>query len=170
VAHNTQSKLAISLASLLAALAMNGTALSQAFPGTAADANRELKLDANSPFRDPNIIYLDADELERNEEDGVLTAKGDVEGRYQDRTLRIDADGSVQYADKLELSNELEAGTASDFTARLSNGGITGAALATRTDSGEIELYNAYYTACEPCQKPHTSPILTQALDGPAAG
>jgi len=51
----------------------------------------------------------------------------------------------VQYADKLELSNELEAGTASSFTAR--------AALATRTEDEEIELFNAYYTACEPCKK-----------------
>ena len=143
------------------------------FPGTAAGSNRTLNLRPDSPFRDPDIIYLDADELINNEESQVLTAQGDVEGRYQDRTLRadkvvynldtgrvvalgnvvlVDSDGSVQYADKLELSNELEAGTASGFTARLANGGITGAALATRTSDEEIELYNAYYTACEPCQ------------------
>ena len=59
--------------------------------------------------------------------------------------------GSTQYANKLELSNELEAGTAADFTARQAGGGIMAAAFATRTEEGEIELYNAYYTACEPC-------------------
>jgi len=127
-----------------------------------------------SPFRDPDIIYLEADELINDEAAGVLTASGEVEGRYQDRTLRadkviytlntgvviasgnvilIDANGSTQYAEKLELSNELEAGTAADFTARQAGGGIMAAAFATRTDEGEIELYNAYYTACEPCME-----------------
>ncbi|MDB2438997.1 LPS assembly protein LptD [Hellea sp.] len=136
------------------------------------DANRTLKLKADSPFRDPDIIYLEADELINDEIANVITASGEVEGRYQDRTLRadrvvynlttglviasgnvvlIDANGSTQYAEKLELSNELEAGTAADFTARQPNGGIMAAAFATRTEDGEIELYNAYYTACKPC-------------------
>jgi len=139
---------------------------------TAAGTNRPLNLDADSPFRDPDIIYLEADELINSEGTGILTARGEVEGRYQDRTLRaekvvynlntglviasgnvvlIDANGSTQYADKLELSNELEAGTASNFTARFPEGGLTAAAFATRSSEEEIELYNAYYTACEPC-------------------
>lgn len=70
----------------------------------------------------------------------ILTTESQVEGCYQDKTLRADsviynlntgqviasgnvvliqADGSSQYADKLELSNELEAGTATDSVARL---------------------------------------------------
>ena len=138
----------------------------------ADNANRPLDLKADSPFRDPDIIYLEADELINDEVANVITASGEVEGRYQDRTLRankvvynldtgiviasgnvilIDANGSTQYAEKLELSNELEAGTAADFTARQANGGIMAAAFATRTEDGEIELYNAYYTACQPC-------------------
>ena len=144
------------------------------FTQNAAGSDRELTLNADSPFRDPDIIYLEADELVNDEVSGVITASGEVEGRYQDRTLRaekvvytlstgsviasgnvvlIDANGSTQYANKLELSNELEAGTAADFTARQAGGGIMAAAFATRTDEGEIELYNAYYTACEPCME-----------------
>ena len=144
------------------------------FTQNAAGSNRPLTLKADSPFRDPDIIYLEADELINDEIAGVLTASGEVEGRYQDRTLRadkvvynldsglviasgnvvlIDANGSTQYANKLELSNELEAGTAADFTARQAGGGIMAAAFATRTEEGEIELYNAYYTACEPCKE-----------------
>lgn len=139
---------------------------------TAAGTSRPLKLAADSPYRDPDIIYLEADELINNEENGILTAIGQVEGRYQDRTLRadkvvytlrngqviatgnvvlIDANGSSQYADKLELSDELEAGTASDFTARFPNGGVMGAAFATRRTDAGVELYKAYYTACEAC-------------------
>jgi len=141
---------------------------------TAAGTNRPLDLAPESPFRDPDIIYLEANELINNEIAKVLIAQGEVEGRYQDRTLRaekvvynlntglviasgnvvlIDSNGGVQYADKLELSSELEAGTASNFTARLPGQGITAAAFATRTSDEEIELYNAYYTACEPCQE-----------------
>ena len=144
------------------------------FTQNAAGSDRALTLKADSPFRDPDIIYLEADELVNDEVNGILTASGEVEGRYQDRTLRaekvvydldtgivvasgnvvlIDANGSTQYANKLELSNELEAGTAADFTARQAGGGIMAAAFATRTDEGEIELYNAYYTACEPCME-----------------
>jgi LPS-assembly protein len=127
----------------------------------------------NNPFRDPDIIYLEADSLVNDENDGVLIASGQVIGKYQERTLRaekvvytlatgvviasgnvvlIDPNGSTQYASKLELSNELETGTATDFTARQVGNGLTSAAFATRTENGEIELYNAYYTACKLCK------------------
>ena len=153
---------------------MVSTPAAAQFTQNAAGSNRTLTLKADSPFRDPDIIYLEADELINDEAANVITAIGEVEGRYQDRTLRadkvvytldtgtviasgnvvlIDANGSTQYANKLELSNELEAGTAADFTARQAGGGIMAAAFATRTEDGEIELYNAYYTACEPCME-----------------
>lgn len=139
---------------------------------TQSDA--DLKLAADSPFRDPDIIYLEADILDNDETTGILTASGEVEGRYQDRTLRADrvvynlqsgqiiasgnvaliqADGSSQYADKLELSNELDTGTATDFVARLPDGGVTAARFVARGANGEVELYNAYYTACEVCEE-----------------
>lgn len=141
--------------------------------GTAAGTNRPLQLASDSPFRDPDIIYLEADALVNDEENGVLTAKGNVEGRYQDRTIRadtvtydnktgqviatgnvvlIDPTGASQYADKIELSNELEAGTATNFTARFEEGGILGASIVVRTADDGVELYNGYYTACEPCR------------------
>jgi len=144
------------------------------FTQNGVSSSSASSLNADSPFRDPDIIYLEADELINDESSNIITALGEVEGRYQDRTLRadkvvytldtgvviasgnvvlIDANGSTQYANKLELSNELEAGTAADFTARQAGGGIMAAAFATRTEEGEIELYNAYYTACEPCME-----------------
>ena len=143
------------------------------FPTTAAGTNRPLQLAANSPFRDPDIIYLEADSLINDETESTLTAKGNVEGRYQDRTLRadrvtynnltgqviamgnvvlIDPTGATQFADQIELSGELEAGTATNFTARFEEGGILGASFVVRDGKEGVELYNAYYTACEPCQ------------------
>jgi len=164
--------------SALIALAGVGTpAYAQFTPVKQTD--QELKLAPDSPFRDPDIIYLEADTLTNDEATQILTAEGEVEGRYQDRTLRADrvvynlnsgqviasgnvvlvqADGSSQYADKLELSNELEAGTATDFVARTPGGGVTAARFVARGKDGEVELYNAYYTACEVCEeKPNPS-------------
>ncbi len=141
--------------------------------GDVTRTDSDLQLADDSPFRDPDIIYLEADTLTNDEATQVLTAEGSVEGRYQDRTLRADsviyklstgqviasgnvvlvqADGSSQYADKLELSNELEAGTATDFVARLPNGATTAARFVARGKDGEVELYNAYYTACKVCE------------------
>ena len=135
--------------------------------------DENLNLEANSPFRDPDLIYLEADTLTNDDANKVLTALGQVEGRYQDKTLRADkviynletgkviavgnvvlvqGDGSSQYADKLELSNELEAGTATDFVARLPDGGLTAARFVARGNDGAVDLYNAYYTACEVCE------------------
>lgn len=147
--------------------------------GQAQTADKDLKLAVDSPYRDPNIIYLEADKLTNDDAAQILTAQGGVEGRYQDKTLRADrvvynlftgqviaegnvvlvqADGSSQFADKLELSNELEAGTATDFVARLPGGGVTAARFAARGENGAVELYNAYYTACKVCEeKPNPS-------------
>ncbi len=142
--------------------------------GGRATSDKELKLASDSPFRDPDIIYLEADELINDTISEILTAKGEVEGRYQDKTLRADevryftktgrviaignvilvnADGSSQHADKLELSDELEAGTAANFTARFAKGGLLASAFAARNTEDGVELYNAYYTACEACNK-----------------
>ncbi|RKQ69534.1 LPS-assembly protein [Litorimonas taeanensis] len=141
---------------------------------TAAGTNRPLELADDSPFRDPDLFYLEADSLTSNEDEGILTVQGQVEGRYEDRSLRadevvynrntgrviasgnvtlIDATGSVQYADKLELSEALEAGTATNYTGRIQGGGVVGARFVNRNTNEEFEFYNAYYTACEICRE-----------------
>lgn len=155
----------------------SGTALAQ-IPTNSSD--RPLNLPANSPFIDPDIIYLEADELVDEQDEGTLTAIGEVEGRYQDRTLRadkviynletgdliasgnvvlVDGTGAVQFAEKLEVSSELEAGTASNFSTQFKEGGRLAARFVTRGSAdGGVELYNAYYTACEACKKADGSP------------
>ncbi len=161
-------------------LAIYGTAANAQIGGLAGEYGKngkDLQLADDSPFRDPDIIYLEADELENDEEKGIITALGSVEGRYQDKTIRADevryytkdgrvfaignvvlvnADGSSQYADKLELSDELEAGTATNFLARFPKGGQLASAFAARRTDAGIELYNAYYTACKACKNEKT--------------
>jgi len=161
---------------IIAVLAMSG--VGSAYPANAqgisvTTAQEDLKLAEDSPFRDPDVIYLEADELENDEINNIIIASGSVEGRYQDKTIRADkirydvstgqvfaignvvlvnADGSSQYADKLELSDKLEAGTATNFLARFPTGGRLASAFAARKTNSGIELYNAYYTACEACR------------------
>lgn len=168
--RHSSSKLIVSTLALATGLGLFSTASAQI---SVTEKNRPLKLAADSPYHDPDIIYLEADELINDAGGKVLTAVGEVEGRYQDRTLRadrvvynlengrvvasgnvilIDSNGSSQYADKLELSNELSAGAAANFTSRFENGGTIGAAFASRNTEDGVELYNAYYTACQPCQ------------------
>ena len=143
-------------------------------PQMASGTNRPLQLPEDSPFRDRDLFYLEADSLNNDERSGILTVIGDVEGRYEDRSLRadrvtynrntgqviaignvtlIDATGSVQYAEKLELSEELDTGTATNYTGRLEGGGVVGARFVNRTTDEEFEFYNAYYTACEICRE-----------------
>ncbi|WP_298914953.1 LPS assembly protein LptD [uncultured Algimonas sp.] len=161
----------VSLASLLW-IGVSGTAWAQPDVPDAA-APRVATIDPDSPFQDPDLIYLEADEVVNDEASRVITAIGEVEGRYEDRTLRasrvdynldtgvvvatgdvviIDGQGNVQYSDKVELSDRLETGTAANYQARLATGPTTAARLVTRGESGEFELYNVTYTACELCE------------------
>ena len=164
------------LSQLSAGLLLAGTSLfavdAAAQAQTAVGTNRPLQLAPDSPYRDPDIVYLEADELINDEAANTLTATGGVVGRYQDRELRaerviynletgeifaegdvtiVDPTGAAQFAEKVNLSNELQAGTATNFTLRTEDGGLTAAALAQQNPDGSISLYNAYYTACEVC-------------------
>ena len=163
----------LALASALGSLSASAQTPSAQAPAAQPPAALNPNLAAASPFQDPDLVYLEADELVNDEDAGVLTARGSVEGRYGDRTLRadtvvynlesgeifaegdvtiIDATGGSQFADKIELTGELQSGTATNFTLRTPDGGLTAAALAVRNDDGSIALYNAYYTACETCE------------------
>ena len=128
---------------------------------------------AESPFVDPNLIYLEADELIDRSEDNTLIARGSVSGRYQTRSLQadeviydldkgtviaignvviIDDNGAAQYSDRIELNDKLQSGGATDFVTRFPEGGTAAAAFALRREDGGVDLYNAYYTACEACR------------------
>ncbi|MCG8443592.1 MAG: LPS assembly protein LptD [Caulobacterales bacterium] len=117
------------------------------------------------------VVYVEADEVVDERESGRYVARGAVEARYGDRTLRanevvyyfdearvvargdvvvIAPDGSVTYAEEVELADDLTEGVITGFSARLANDGKVGAAFALRTEDGN-ELARAYYTACEPC-------------------
>ncbi|THD75107.1 MAG: LPS-assembly protein LptD [Phenylobacterium sp.] len=106
-------------------------------------------------FRTPNVtpvpdglkpgeMYMEADQIVRDDEHNITTAEGSVEIRYQDRTLRADkliytqaddkgqgtiraighvqiinSDGSVEFADSMLLDDKMQAGVAQAFSLRM---------------------------------------------------
>jgi len=115
---------------------------------------------------------MEADEVIRDDENGVTTAQGAIEVRYNGRTLRadklvyddktgvirgygniviIEADGSSEFADEVVLDDEMRAGVALGFSARLQENVKIAAASAAKRNEGIQELNKAIYTPCEIC-------------------
>jgi LPS-assembly protein len=91
----------------------------------------------------PGELYMEADEVIRDDEHKTTTAQGNVEMRYEGRTVRADkiiyqegqegrqgtiratghvtvfnTDGSVEFADQLLVDDKMQAGVAAGFSAR----------------------------------------------------
>ena len=102
-------------------------------------------------------VLLEADQLIDDQLARTITAEGDVNVRYQGRTLRADRliynldtgavraegnvqivleDGSVTHADAIEADEALNVGAASELRARLGNDGTLAARSALRHGEG----------------------------------
>lgn len=119
-------------------------------------------------------MYMEADEVTRDDDAGITTANGNIEVRYNGRTLRADKlvyndktgvirgyghiviigdDGTSEFADEVVLDDEMRAGVALGFSARLQQNVKIAAASAARKDENIQELNKAIYTPCEICAK-----------------
>jgi LPS-assembly protein len=119
-------------------------------------------------------MYMEADEVVREDDAGLTTANGNIEVRYNGRTLRADklvyndktgvihayghivvvnADGSSEYADEMVLDEDMRAGVALGFSARLQENVKIAAASAAKRNENIEELNKAIYTPCEICAK-----------------
>lgn len=124
-------------------------------------------------------FYLESDLLIQDDANNRVTAEGDVEVRYRGRTLRaqkliyevasglitasdkvviIDPSGAVTFADEIVLDEELRAGVARGFSARLEGNTKIAAATAIRRSDTVNELNRAIYTPCELCADDKTKP------------
>jgi LPS-assembly protein len=152
-------------AALAAALAMTAstTAIAQV-PGVNP---------APTPSAEQNDnVLLEADELIDDQEARTITATGDVQVRYQGRTMRADRlvydlntggiraigdvqivleDGSVTYAEEVEADEAMNVGAARELRARIGGNGTLAARAAVRNSDGESELRNVIYTSCPIC-------------------
>ena len=120
--------------------------------------------------------YLESDILIRDDANQKMIARGDVEARYQGRTLRADevvydtktevvtahghvtlinADGTAQFANDMTMDKDLKAGFARGFSARLDKNIKIAADSAVRRNEQITELNKAIYTPCVVCaEKP----------------
>ena len=127
----------------------------------------------------PEDVYLEADLLIDDPGAHTVLARGRVESRHGGRILRadevtyntvtgeahahghvmvVDSDGSVEYADDVELDKDLKAGVATAFAARLGANVTIAAGVAIRRTAEVNELRNAIYTPCNICKKDGVTP------------
>ena len=124
-------------------------------------------------------FYLESDLLIQDDANSQVIAEGDVEVRYRGRTLRaqklvyetgsglitardkvviIDPTGAVTFADEIVLDEEMRAGVARGFSARLEGNVKIAASTAIRRSDTVNELNQAIYTPCELCAEDKTRP------------
>lgn len=117
-------------------------------------------------------VTLEADVVDYDESGRTITAQGDVEARYEGRILRADQvvynldagtiralgnvqvverDGSVTYADQIEVDEELELGVATELQGRVGGAGRIAARTAIRRGENSSELNQVVYTSCPVC-------------------
>ncbi|MGE0594798.1 MAG: LPS-assembly protein LptD [Hyphomonadaceae bacterium] len=117
-------------------------------------------------------VLLEADVIINDDPAQTVTAEGDVQLRYQGRTMRADrlvynletgivvaegnvqiveADGSATYAERVEADDALNVAVANELRARLGTAGTLAARSVLRSGPGESELHNIIYTSCPIC-------------------
>lgn len=118
-------------------------------------------------------VLLEADDVTYDAEGGVVAARGNVEIVADGRILKADIlqydqvadvvtasgnvsllerDGTVLFADDLELSDQLRNGSIKGFRALLSDDSRFAAASATRTGGNLTVMRRAVYTPCRVCE------------------
>ena len=150
----------------------SGSAFAQATP-VAAPAQPEKK----------DRLLVEAKQLVYNKDTNVVSAEGNVQLYYQGRTLEADkviynrgtnrvyaegnaklteADGSVSYGERFDLTDDFKSGFIDSLTA-VSKDKTTLTAPRVERAEGETTILNkATYTACEPCKEHPEKPPLWQ--------
>lgn len=152
-------------AALAAAMAV-GASPAAALAQTAAQT-------AEPAAEQTGAVLLEADEIINDEASGAVTAQGDVQVRYQGRTMRADQlvynlntgditasgnvqivteDGSVTYAEQVDADEQMNVGAARELRARLGEGSTLAARQAIRRGEGDSELRNVIFTSCPICE------------------
>lgn len=132
---------------------------------------------AEAPVRDPDTVYLQADEFINDEENARYIARGNVEAFARGRIVRADEveyypaderlvarggvtivepDGAIEYADSADMTNGLDEAVALDFSIRMANGALITAAYLERSEGTQNLLTRATYSPCPVCEEDPT--------------
>lgn len=155
------------LAAVALVLALTG-------PAYAQDATSEDPAETASgtmpPAQETEQIEFEADGVEYNDNDNLMTARGNVVLRRQDQSLRadsvtwnsesgqifatgnvrlVDENGNQLFTDSIELTDELKTGAMQNMLLALREGGRLAARSGRRDDNGNVVVTDAAYTACE---------------------
>ncbi len=169
-------------ATTAAAQTPEGSAPSAGRGGSAASADAE-PAPAPAPSADAALaergFYMEADTVVRDDKAKTWNAKGDVEVRYQGRTLRADdvlydsgtgvvtarggvkivnADGSAEFADSIVLDKDFRAGVAMGFSTRQAQNIKLSSVAAIRRSPDSLELNRAVFTPCDICKSDGVTP------------
>jgi LPS-assembly protein len=135
-----------------------------------------------APVEATEAVVLEADTVINDEPGQTVTAEGNVEVRFQGRTLRanrliynlatgtihaqgqveiVQADGSAEYADEVQVDEALKIGVATELRARFGASGSLVARSAIRNGEDSNELRHIVYTACPICTAGDRPPTWT---------
>jgi LPS-assembly protein len=156
----------ISLGALLAAAALPAVAAGPAHTGG-----------SQAP------ALFSADEVQYDEDLGLVVAKGNVEISQNDQILLADAvtynqrtdtvtasghvsllqpSGDVVFADFVELTNDMKDGFIRDIRMLMVDRSRLAGNAARRVNGNRVEIRRGVYTSCEPCAKDPNAPPLWQ--------
>jgi LPS-assembly protein len=166
----SQHALSCCLRNWQAGLAAMATALAFAAPSAhAQEAAAENAPEKIATPQETEQIGFEADQVEYNDNDKLMTARGNVVLRRQDQSVRADAvtwnsdsgqilangnvrlvdgDGNQVFTDSVELTDKLEAGAMENVLIALREGGRLAARSGRRDDQGNVVVTDAAYTAC----------------------
>ncbi|WP_019962072.1 LPS-assembly protein LptD [Woodsholea maritima] len=114
------------------------------------DKTQNLYIAEGNVYIESGLHRVRADRVEYNPETGRVRAIGHVEF-YQ-------ANEPAQFADEIELNEDLSEGIARGFATLMENNAQAASAFALRHADGTTELSGAYYTACQLCENDHDHP------------
>lgn len=133
-----------------------------------------------------DVVSFKGDKSATLAEDGTVKLEGNVELIYRDRTLRADEmsldpnsetvsaqgniqlfqpDGTVGFANSLVFTQDLTAGVARGFSARLPENGTIVADSFIRRDENFAEMNSAAFTACNTCDDEGAPKIPTWSIE-----
>jgi LPS-assembly protein len=132
---------------------------------------------------DSSPALITADEVNYDEQLGVVTARGNVEVAQGERVLRADVvsfnrltnvvtatgnvsiaepTGDVIFADYVEMSDQLKDGTIQNFRALLADQSRVAAVSARRSNGNTTIARRVVYSACDLCKEDPTRPPVWQ--------